>query len=155
MVSCDFLSGAFLQTMAIIIIIIIIYCALPGGAGVSCRSAVQRECDTRRPSRVGRLGTGSGHPCRQRRTAAGQCSTTSMRRSTTTDLSAARLPAGTARDERGFGPFMGRVGSGWAAFFGNCRGLGYVQDTVMGWVQRLRTMRTTCKSLHFAPRILN
>ena len=92
--------------------IIIIYCALPGGAGVSCRSAVQRECDTRRPSRVGRLGTGSGHLCRQRRTAAGQCSTTSMRRSTTTDLSAARLPAGTARDERGFGPSMGWVGSG-------------------------------------------
>jgi len=130
-VECRYESARVLTTIIlllfflfIIIIIIIIYCALPGGAGVSCRSAVQRECDTRRPSRVGRLGTGSGHPCRQRRTAAGQCSTTSMRRSTTTDLSAARLPAGTARDERGFGPSMG-----WAAQCSRIRILRFFEMT--------------------------
>ena len=48
-------------------------------------------------------------------------------------------------------------GLGWVDFFGNCRGLGGVgfNDIVMGWVQRLRQMRTACKTLNFIPRTLN
>jgi len=39
------------------------------------------------------------------------------------------------------------------AWIGSIHGLGLVgfNDTVMGWVQRLREMRTTCKTLHFIP----
>jgi len=61
------------------------------------------------------------------------------------------------RDRCGLGLSM--VGSGWVEFFYNYRGLGWVvfNDTVMGWVQRLREMRTrpTCKTFHLIPTTLN
>ena len=46
----------------------------------------------------------------------------------------------SGKDGPGFGLSIGWVGSRWVEFFGNYRELGWVgfNDTVMGWIQRLR-----------------